>query len=139
MTAKKTVTWKKGTSGNPSGRPVGTSKPISNLRKTINELRKLEPKAIENISAVVNGVMSTREDGEAMEVDKLQLETSKWVIATISSMSRAATADEALKHDIRSEQRAKEDYEEEKREGSTGNVVKFSTKMKPLPEEEEED
>lgn len=139
MTAKKSSTWKKGSSGNPNGRPVGTAKPISNLRKTINELRKLEPKAIENISAVVNGVTSTREDGEEMEVDKLQLETSKWVIATISSMSRAATADEALKHDIRSDQKAKDDYEEEKREGTTGNVVKFSTKMKPLPEEEEED
>lgn len=80
--------------GNRNGRPTQPKgKPVSKLRSTLAKLRQLEPKALENIEKSVNGE----------EVDKASLDTSKWVISTSVSISKAATAEEATVHGIRSD------------------------------------
>lgn len=80
--------------GNRAGRPTQPKgKPVSKLRSTLAKLRQLEPKALENIEKSVNGG----------EVDKASLDTSKWVISTSVSISKAATAEEATIHGIRSD------------------------------------
>lgn len=125
--------WKKGDrSPNPNGRPKGTGKPISGLRSTLGKLRELEAKCIENISAVVNGMHKGDKEKDISEVDKQMLETSKWVISTISSMSRAASGEEELRWNIR--RQAEEAEKEEKKEGTNdapANVIKgrFTTKL----------
>jgi hypothetical protein len=84
--------WKEGESGNPNGRPPGkATKPISPLRKTLNKLRDMEEKSLENIRKAVEGT----------DLDKQQLETSKWVISTVASLTRAATQDEELRLKIK--------------------------------------
>ena len=84
--------WKEGESGNPNGRPAGKpTKPISPLRKTLNKLRDMEEKSLENIRKAVEGT----------DLDKQQLETSKWVISTVASLTRAATQDEELRLKIK--------------------------------------
>lgn len=135
MTIKKeSHLWKKGSTGNPNGRPKAPGKPVSPLRKTLSKLMDMEEQAIINIRAIINGVMVEDENGKEVKVDKDRQETSKWVISTISSMSRAATQDEQLRHDIRSraEDKAERSVENDsQKEGSTGNVVRgrFTTEF----------
>lgn len=66
-------------------------KTISPLRKTLNKLRDMEEKSLENIRKAVDGT----------DLDKQQLETSKWVISTVASLTRAATQDEELRLKIK--------------------------------------
>lgn len=112
----KETQWKKGTTGNPAGRPKGTSKPISALRKTLTRLRAMEEKAMQNINDSING----------KEVDKEALTNSRWLITTMVTVNRAATADEQLTFNVKT---YNEEKEEAKKEGTTGNVVRFRTKM----------
>lgn len=132
--AKASTKWEEGQSGNPAGRPSGQiSKPISPLRKTLNKLKELEDQALENISAVVNGKKVVL-DGKEQEVDKQKLETSKWVVGSIASLTRAALQDEELRLKIKmgnlgdnqeEPQAKKEDGEEEEKEGK----VSFSLSL----------
>lgn len=127
--AEETKKWKPGESGNPNGRPKGTGKPISGLRSTLGKLRELEAKCIENISAVVNGIHKGDKEKDISEVDKQMLETSKWVISTISSMSRAASGEEEFRWNVK-----RQSEEIDKKEGTNdapANVIKgrFTTKL----------
>lgn len=128
--------WKEGSSGNPNGRPKAKGKPVSSLRKTISKLRELEEQALENIASVVKGTKVKVEGGEETVVDKSMLETSKWVISTLSSMSSAATKDEELRYTIRSRAEDKAEREQEKATGTNDaspkdNVIRnrFTTKL----------
>ena len=89
------------------GRPPGARNKIrSPLRKTQREIEKFEVKALENIKRSVNGE----------EVDKEVLTTSKWVVNTKITISRAATAEEQLEHGIRQSEEEADNTEEQEEE-----------------------
>lgn len=123
--------WEAGSTGNPSGRPKGRrNKPISKLRTTLNKLRELEQQALDNIADSVG----------KKNIDKEVIATSKWVITTIVAVNKAANAEEALLQSIREYNDMQENLEQEqelKREGSTNNVVRFTTKLVKEYEDQE--
>lgn len=81
---------KGGASLNPSGRPKETPEQkaaklkTSKLRKTEAALVKLNPAALENI----------RKSVEGEEIDKEVIATSKWVVTTTVTVSKAAMTEE---------------------------------------------
>lgn len=85
--------WEKGKSANPTGRPKGTGRPVSSLRKTLTKLKTLENKSLENIEKSVNGE----------EVDKEVLSSSKWVVQQVVSVQKACVSEELAVHGIRSD------------------------------------
>lgn len=99
MTAKNEVEEQKPKGGRPAG---ARNKIRSPLRKTQREIEKFEVKALENIKRSV--------DGET--VDKEVLATSKWVVNTKITISRAATAEEQLEHGIRQSEEEVDNIEE---------------------------
>lgn len=108
MTAevKKEVEEKDKPRGTP-GRPPGSRNKIrSPLRKTQREIEKFEVQALKNIERSVNGE----------EVDKEVLTTSKWVVNTKITISRAATAEEQLEHGIRQSEEEADAIEEQEEE-----------------------
>lgn len=121
---KKTVphtAWRKGESSpNPAGRPKGTGKPVSKLRRTLNKLYALEDKSLENIQKSVEG----------QEVDKESLSTSRWVVNTIVNVNRAALSEELAIHGIRQKDNELAD-EVEKEQEAEEPVVKFSLVQLP--------
>ena len=105
---------------------------VSRLRKTITALEELADTSVENIKKSVEGE----------EVDKTTLDTSKWVITTIPSLSRAATAEEQLRENVKARQeendiRVKE-AEAEIAKASSGSVSRFSTNIIPFKPSEED-
>lgn len=106
--------FKKGESGNPKGRPKGTGGPVSRLRSTLNKLKGLEPDAIDLISKVI--------DGE--DVDKSQLDTAKWVVSMIGTLTRGAIAEESFKTDQL--ERKAQDIDQKANGTTGGNVKRFS-------------
>lgn len=103
---------------NKGGRPPGRRNKIrSPLRKTQREIEKFEAKALDNIRRSVEGE----------EVDREVLTTSKWVVNTKITISRAATAEEQLEHGIR---QAEEEVEEIEKEEDTPRT-RFSLHMLP--------
>ena len=112
--------WQEGKSGNPNGRPKGTGRPVSSLRKTLKKLRTLEDKSLENIENSVNG----------KEVDKEVLSSSKWVVQQVVSVQKACVDEELAVHGIRSDNA--EDVQEEKEEEP---VTRFSLQMLPSPKD----
>lgn len=112
--------WKAGQTGNPKGRPKGTSRPISRLRSTLNKLKELEPDAVDIIARAIEG------DGT---LDKSQLDTAKWVIQNINTLTRGAIAEESYKLDVKDRQ------EEEKANGTTGVRPKPRLSLKIIDED----
>lgn len=110
---KNDTTWKKGQSGNPKGRPKGIPKSISALRSTLNKLKLLEPEAIENISKAVEG---------NDDVSNSQVDISKWLITTISQLTRTAIAEENYRDSIKKEYAQAMKEEEDKATGTDGVV-----------------
>lgn len=104
--------------GNRNGRPKGTGRPVSSLRKTLTKLRTLEEKSLENIENSVNG----------REVDKEVLSSSKWVVQQVVSVQKACVAEELAVHGIRSDNA--EEVQEEKEEEPQ---VRFSLHQLPTP------
>lgn len=129
--------WKKGESGNRAGRPRGTGRSVSRLRGIITKLEGMSEKALENIDTVVNGG----------HLDKQVVETSKWVISLIPSMSRAATQEEQLRENVKARKEEMELREKEieaQKMAVNGNVIdgrsRFSSKIVPFePDEDDED
>lgn len=133
---KNETSWERGESPNPNGRPKGVrGKPVSKLRSTLRKLQEMEADALNNI----------KESISRKAVDKEAIATSKWLISTIVSVNRAASADETVMltsriHDDELKMREEElaQASEEKKEGTTGNVIRFSTKM-PVPSDDEDE
>lgn len=115
-----TTKWKKGqASPNPRGRPKNTGRPISRLRSTLNKLKRIEPEAIEIIEKVISG--------ESEDLNKDQIDMSKWTITMINTLTRGAIAEESFKEDSNNK---KKEETEEKANGTTGVPVKrFSLNM----------
>ena len=102
------------------GRPPGARNKIrSPLRKTQREIEKFEVKALDNIRKSVNGE----------DVDKEVLTTSKWVVNTKITISRAATAEEQLEHGIRQSE-VEDDIIEEQEEETP--KTRFSLHVLPI-------
>lgn len=98
--------WEKGKSANPNGRPKGTGRPVSSLRKTLTKLKTLENKSLENIEKSVNGE----------EVDKEVLSSSKWVVQQVVSVQKACVSEELAVHGIRSDLAGDNESEEKEDE-----------------------
>lgn len=79
--------------GNTVGKDNHRKKRIrkSKLRKTLDKLYELEPKAMENIKAAVEG----------HEVDKTTVDVSKWVVQQLQSVTKSATMEEAEMNGLR--------------------------------------
>lgn len=94
--------WVKGAgSANPSGRPKGkVAKPISRLRSTLNKLKQLEPDAVEVIEKSLLGKNDSEDQEEGGSVAKSQVDTAKWIITSIASLTRTAIAEETYKSDL---------------------------------------
>lgn len=96
--------FKKGMkSPNPRGRPKGTGRPISPLRKTFNVSQKSEDLAQDIVAKVLKGD----------SVKKDQQDMAKWLLNFLVTANRAAQQDEAHRAALL---RANENNEEENEE-----------------------
>ena len=96
----------------------------SKLRKTLEKLYELEPQSLENIKKSVNGE----------EIDKSVVDTSKWVVNSLMTVSKAATQEEVEMNQLRwnADKMTEEDEAAEKEEEPK---VKFSLHCLPTKKE----
>lgn len=104
---------------NPNGAPAGFRRTKSKIRKTLEQLQELEQEALKNIETSI----------KRKDIDKEALATAKWLITTMVTLNRAAIADEQFAFNQKVYREEMQQRAEEKREGTTGNVIRFSTKM----------
>lgn len=100
----------------------------SKLRETAEELRKIQPTALENIKKSVEGE----------KVETQQLDSSKWIVSSIIALDRAAASEEAALTKIRMEGKRDEDDETDQQEAA--EIVKLVPRLKLTfdePEKEE--
>lgn len=99
---------------NPTGRPtVPKGRSISRLRRTLNKLKQLEPDAIEVIEQSILGE----------DIDKARVDTAKWLIGTLATLTRTSIAEE----------QAKDAFKKEKMEDmAEAGMLKEATNNKPV-------
>lgn len=90
----------------------------SKLRETAEELRKIQPTALENIKKSVEGE----------KVETQQLDSSKWIVSSIIALDRAAASEEASLTKIRMEGKRSDDDEDEQQEAA--EIVKLVPRLK---------
>lgn len=90
----------------------------SKLRETAEELRKIQPTALENIKKSVEGE----------KVETQQLDSSKWIVSSIIALDRAAASEEASLTKIRMEGKRDDSDEDEQREAA--EIVKLVPRLK---------
>lgn len=88
------TTWQAGESANPSGRPKGkrSVKPRSKMRTTLSKLYDLQPDAIQIIKDSMKPKFDS--EGKKIEVDKVILETAKYVVNKIESLNNSCLKEE---------------------------------------------
>lgn len=69
---------------NKGGRPPGSTRKSSQLKSVLMQLKRMSPKALENIDESVKGIV----------VDKDVLASSKWVVNTLTTVHKAVVAEE---------------------------------------------
>lgn len=79
--------------GQRNGAPAGKRIQKSKLRKLEDELLKMQPKALSNIEKSINGE----------EVDSEMLNSSKWLVNSVVSVSKACSAEEISYNKLRKE------------------------------------
>jgi len=89
----------------------------SKLRDTAEELRKIQPTALENIKKSVEGE----------KVESQQLDSSKWIVSSIIALDRAAASEEASLTKIRMEGKRSDDDEDEQ---EVAEIVKLVPRLK---------
>lgn len=134
MSNKNKGAWKPGQTGNPSGRPRtggrGTGRPISRLRSTLNKLKELEPDAIEVIGKSLNPDVD--EDGRDIPVPKDKLDTAKWIVSSLNTLTRGAIAEESYRLDVRDR---KESEESDRATGTEGKAKKPRLSLRIVEDE----
>lgn len=96
--AKKAPTqWERGQSGNPKGRPKGTGRPISGLRRTLNKFRELSPEAMEIITQGLKEKEGSPVEKEESKSTPRALEIAKWIIQQELAYTRGAIAEETAR------------------------------------------
>lgn len=110
-----TLGFKEGESGNPSG---GTPKRVhrSKLRRTVDKLRELEPTALANIKASVEGNV----------VDKDVLQSSKWTVEKIASFTMIAIQEEEKNNSMKIKNQELVEEAEVEQEDETPKPARFS-------------
>ena len=106
-------------SPNPAGRPKengrGRSKPISSIRRNLTKIRKLEDNALEILElsmmseqqleeiATLGGVSASTGRPITLQgsITKAQVDSAKFIIKSIESMAKSATADELAELNLR--------------------------------------
>ena len=108
----------KGSSLNPNGRPKGSGRPVSKLRTMLRKLSEMSDSALQNIKDSVEG----------KDIDKSVLDSSKYIINTISSLTKSCLQEEQFRYEVKKDN---EEKEEAKATGTHGAPVKprFSTKI----------
>lgn len=99
----------------------------SKLRETAEELRKIQPTALENIKKSVEGE----------KVETQQLDSSKWIVSSIIALDRAAASEEAALTKIRMEGKRSDDEEDEQQEAA--EIVKLVPRLKLTFDEPEKE
>lgn len=99
----------------------------SKLRETAEELRKIQPTALENIKKSVEGE----------KVETQQLDSSKWIVSSIIALDRAAASEEAALTKIRMEGKRSDDDEDEQQEAA--EIVKLVPRLKLTFDEPEKE
>lgn len=104
------------TSGNPNGRPKsgGKGKPISVIRRSLTKMRRLEDRSLEILELsmlseqereeVTLGLRVSSISGEKFftdSIDKAQLDSAKFVVKSLESMTKSATSDEIAEMNLR--------------------------------------
>lgn len=84
--------WQAGESGNPAGRPKGSknSRPRSKMRTTLTKLYTLQADAID----IIKESLKKPVKGTPPVVDKVQLDTAKFVIKAIESLNNTCLREE---------------------------------------------
>lgn len=116
--------------GNTVGKDNHRKKRIrkSKLRKTLDKLYELEPKAMENIKAAVEGEL----------IDKTTVDVSKWVVQQLQAVTKSATLEEAEMNGLRlkmDEYEKDDDDKDDKIETPTAAAV-FSLNVVPRREQD---
>lgn len=95
----------------------------SKLRKTLDKLYELEPRALENIKTSVEGGT----------IDKSVVDTSKWLIQQLQAVSKSAAQDEAEMNGLRweADKLAKEEQVEGQEELESQPATRFSLHVLP--------
>lgn len=114
--------------GNRAGAPAGKRIQKSKLRKLEDELMRMQPKALENIEKSINGA----------EIDSEQLASSKWLVGSVITVSKAAHSEEIGYTKLRKElaDAAKED-DEQTPEQISQDAPKRLSLVYQAPEDEE--
>lgn len=100
-TTRSETTWKPGESANPEGRVKGSknTKPRSKMRSTLAKLYSLEKEACEIIRLSLQPPIKEKDEngkeiGTKPQVDKVQLDTAKFVVKAIESFNNTCLKEE---------------------------------------------
>ena len=100
-TTRSETTWKPGESANPEGRVKGSknAKPRSKMRSTLAKLYSLEKEACEIIRLSLQTPIKEKDEngkeiGTKPQVDKVQLDTAKFVVKAIESFNNTCLKEE---------------------------------------------
>lgn len=91
--------FKPGQSGNPAGRPKGSSKAKSRMRTTLTKLYTLEADAIELLRQNMSG--KDKEGNKVSAPSKDKMDSAKYVLKAITEFNSMCLKEESLIIDVR--------------------------------------
>lgn len=120
------MTFTAGKTGNASGRPKGTGKPVSRLRQLERKLKELSDQSLVLIQQELD--WGSGKDG-VKPVDKEALSTAKWTVTTYTAVRKAAEQEENLKLGGSPTQQAPSDPSESQGSDSDGEAKGFTLQL----------
>lgn len=135
-TTRSETTWKPGESANPEGRVKGSknAKPRSKMRSTLAKLYSLEKEACEIIRLSLQPPIKEKDEngkdiGTKPQVDKVQLDTAKFVVKAIESFNNTCLKEEMAILGIKMKDEASGNELEENQEDKVEAPQGFSMDM----------